>query len=123
MPIRIVGMAMPDSLYSKGLTDIEQQLALWDQRYGSAVVSQWLFDIAFFRLYKAHGYIYANDLLTETRKSLKKSAGSRSLGWHQRCQRQAAKSEMQAKRPSLYVRGPERERLKGAAGIPETSHG
>ncbi|MCH8055961.1 MAG: hypothetical protein IH857_07410, partial [Deltaproteobacteria bacterium] len=102
-------MAMPDSLYSKGLTDIEQQLALWDQQYGSAVVSQWLFDVAFFRLYKAHGYIYANDLLTETRQSLKKSAGSRSLDWHRRCERQAAKNELQAKRLSFYVRGRERQ--------------
>lgn len=85
---------MPDFLTSRGLALIERQLAHWDLKYGNSKVSQWLFDIAFFRLYKAYGYKYANDLLTETRKALRRSEGNRKLMRYWRGDKYAAIAEL-----------------------------
>ena len=77
-------------LIDQKLAEIEQQLALWDQQYGSAIVSQWLFDVAFNRLYQSRGLEAANKLLTETRYALKRSEGATSLSWLRRCKKAAA---------------------------------
>ncbi len=74
-------------LFDQKLAEIEQQLALWDQQYGSAVVSQYLFDIAFHRLYQANGFEFANSQLTEMRYALKRAEGPTSLGWIRRCKK------------------------------------
>lgn len=80
-------------LFDQKLAEIEQQLALWDQQFGDAIISQWLFDVAFHRLYRSNGFESANELLTQTRRSLRRSEGSVSLDWRRRCK----KAEAQAK--------------------------
>lgn len=82
-----------EPLCDEDLATIKDQLAAWDNRYGKNTVSQYLFDVAFIQLVKHRGFQYANDLLTETRKALKRSVGSHSLTWYQRCKRQAIKAK------------------------------
>ena len=82
-----------DPLFEQDLVAIKDQLIAWDNRYGNNTVSQYLFDVAFFRLVKHRGFRYANDLLTATRKALKRSVGSHSLTWHHRCKKQAIKAK------------------------------
>ena len=74
-------------LFERNLAEIEQQLAVWDQQYGSEIISQWLFDIAFHRLYQANGFEFANSQLTEMRYALKRAEGPTSLGWIRRCKK------------------------------------
>ena len=84
-------------LLEKDLDLIREQLTEWDNQYGSNTISQYLYDVAFFRLVKHQGFLYANDLLTETRKALKRSVGSHNLTWYQRCKNQAKKAKLQTK--------------------------
>lgn len=81
-----------DPLLNEDLAAIKEQLTAWDSQYGNNTVSQYLFDVAFFQLVKHQGFQYANDLLTATRKSLKRSVGSHSLTWYQRCKKAKAQS-------------------------------
>ena len=81
-----------DPLFEQDLVAIKDQLIAWDNRYGNNTVSQYLFDVAFIQLVKHQGFQYANDLLTETRKALKRSVGSHSLTWYQRCKKAKAQS-------------------------------
>ena len=83
-------------LHDEELDAIKHQIVLWGETYGPKIW-QYLFDIAFFRLVKYQGFEYANSLLTETRKALKRSMGSHVLGWIYRCKRQAKKGELEAK--------------------------
>ena len=83
-------------LHDEELDAIKRQIVLWGETYGPKIW-QYVFDVAFFKLAKYQGFEYANSLLTETRKALKRSMGSSTLSWFHRCKRQAKKAEAQSK--------------------------
>ena len=100
MPIRTAGIAEPiktplnpatmtpkpfNSMFNENLTEIGRQVTLWGQQFGNAVVSQYLFDVAFHQLYESEGYEFANGLLTKTRHALKRSEKSRGVTYPMRC--------------------------------------
>lgn len=88
------GKANFNPLHDKDLASIKRQVFLWGEIYGPKIWL-YLFDITFFKLAKHQGFLYANELLTSTRKALKRSVGSHSLTWFHRRKRQAKKSELQ----------------------------
>ena len=72
-------------IFQPELAEIERQVGLWGQQLGNAVVSQYLFDVAFHRLYESEGFEFANKLLTKTRHALKRSEKSRRVTYPMRC--------------------------------------
>ena len=87
-------------LFEPELTEIRVKLAEWDKTFGSTIISQWLFDVAFHRLYQANGFESANALLTQARYTLRRAEGPTSLGWLRRIKKQA-KAEAQSKAEKL----------------------
>lgn len=83
-------------LFERNLTEIEQQLEVWNQQYGSEIISQWLFDVAFNRLYESMGFEFASKLLTQTRYSLKRAEGAASLDWRRRCKKASEQPQVEA---------------------------
>lgn len=83
-------------IFQPELAEIEQQLALWNQQYGSEIISQWLFDVAFNRLYESMGFEFASKLLTQTRYSLKRAEGAASLDWRRRCKKASEQPQVEA---------------------------
>ena len=93
-------------IFQPELAEIRAKLTEWDQRFGSTKVSQWLFDVAFHRLYQANGFESANKLLTKTRYALKRAERTNSVAWPPRCigdrQPEAWKKRFkQPKRPQM----------------------
>ena len=67
-------------LFSQDLAAIKDQLGEWDRIFGPGKVALWLFDAAFHQLHEAKGFKFTNELLTQTRRGLKRAEGSRYLG-------------------------------------------
>lgn len=108
-----------EPLYDENLAEIKRQISRWDETFGNAKISQYLFDVAFNRLYESEGFEFANDLLTETRYALRRSEGSTSLDWRRRCKQQAKAAlqipiEEKAKCPPVVENAFERQRLEVA---------
>lgn len=74
-------------LFSQDLASIKNQVSEWDRIFGPGKVSQWLFDVAFNQIHEAKGFKFTNELLTQTRRGLKKAEGSKYLGRSKRRKR------------------------------------
>ena len=74
-------------LFSQDLAAIKRQLSEWDRTFGHGKVALWLFDTAFQQLHESKGFKFTNELLTQTRRGLKKAEGSKYLGHSKRRKR------------------------------------
>ncbi len=83
----------PAPLFAQDLASIKSQVAEWDRTFGPGKVSQWLFDVAFNQLHEAKGFKFTNELLTHTRRGLKKAEASKSLERARRCKKAKAQSK------------------------------
>ena len=77
----------PAPLFCQDLAAIKSQVSEWDQIFGPGKVALWLFDAAFSQLHKTKGFKFSNELLTQTRRGLKKAEGSKYLGRSKRRKR------------------------------------
>lgn len=120
-------------IFQPELTEIRGKLAEWDEQCGGAIVSRWLFDIAFSRLYQANGFEFAGKLLTQTRHALKKSEKNKKVtypiscvgerqpdSWRKASKRTLRKIDAKARQKRLHAKQDKiriEERITRGAGL------